>query len=365
MFHVKHRRIGLVALAAVAILAAGCTGRIQQPEGWAAPTAIGDNLLVQSSTGQFSLIRPDSGDIIWTYPTEDTDKRPFYASPIVDGSTVYLADYLGGVTRLEVGNGAPELQWTRDLAAQVVATPVLLGSSLLVSTEDGHIAVLATADGAVERTIQTADRRIWGTPAYAGSTIYVTDLDHGATVAFDVASGDQIWEQTGTGASAADLELDGNLLLVAAFDRALHALDVDTGGSEVWTFAGDGWFMARPLVQGNTVYAATMQGTVYAIDRATGAEKWSYTAAGEAEFRSSVVVVDGAVLAASRDGRLFSIDASSGSLNWSEQAVEDGKVNANIYTDGSKVYLLTSKYSLASVDLATRLARPIAMAADR
>jgi eukaryotic-like serine/threonine-protein kinase len=264
-----------------------------------------------------------------------------------------------------VGNGAPELQWTHDLAAQVVATPVVVGSSLLVSTEDGHIAVISAADGTVQHTIKTADRRIWGTPASAGSTIYVTDLDHGATVAFDVTSGDQIWEQKGTGASAADLELDGNLLLVAAFDRALHAIDVDTAGSEVWTFEGDGWFMGRPLIQGNTVYAATMQGTVYALDRATGTQKWSYTAADKAEFRSAVVVVDGSVLAASRDGRLLSIDASSGTLNWSKQAVESGKVNANIYTDGSQVYLLTSSYDLVTVDLATQAARPVTMAANR
>lgn len=365
MFHVKHRQIGLMALVVVSILAIGCTGRIQQPEGWAAPTAIGDNLLVQSGTGQFSLIQPSSGDVLWTYPTEDFEKHPFYASPVVDGSTLYIADYLGRVTRLELGNGAPQPSWTHDLAAQVVATPILIGSSLLVSTEDGHIAVLAAADGTLERRITTADRRIWGTPASAGSTIYVTDLDHGATVAFDLTSGEQIWEQTGTGASAADLELDRNLLLVPAFDRALHAIDVDTAGSEIWTFEGDGWFMGRPLIQGNTVYAATMQGTVYAIDRATGTEKWSYTAPDKAEFRSALVVVDGAVLAASRDGRLFSIDASTGTLNWSEQAVESGKVNANIYADGSQVYLLTSSYALVTVDLATQIAKPITMAANR
>jgi outer membrane protein assembly factor BamB len=364
MFHVKHRWLGALALLALATVATGCAS-IQGPEGWAAPAPIGGSILIQSSGGQFSLVNPSTGATAWVYPDEDDDKRPFYATPLVEGATIYVVDYLGRVTRLETGNGAPETVWTQELDTQVVATPLLLGSSLFVPTEGGEIIVLATSNGASERVIKTADRRIWGSPAAGGAAIYVTDLDHGATIAFDAATGSQIWEQTSTGASAADLSLDADLLLVGAFDRSLHALDVASGGSEAWTFEGDGWFMGRPLVEGNTVYAATMRGTVYAIDRATGAERWSYTPDEIAEFRSTLVIVDGTVLAAARDGRLFSIDASSGALNWSAQAVDDGNVNADIYTDGSTVYLLTSKHALVSVDLSTRLPRLIPVVANR
>lgn len=357
MFHVKRspksrstvRGVLFAALASVALFAVGCGG-IQKPDGWASPVQVGDGVLVQARSGQMSLINPSGGQLSWQFPSDDEGDRPFYATPVVDGDVIYFVDYKGRVTRVDASSGQPVESWATEVHAQVVATPMLRDGSLFVPAGGGTVFVLDAASGNVIRKIETDDQRIWASPAANGGTIYITDLDNGATSAFDRTSGELLWEQTSTGASAADLVLDDDLLFVGSFDRSLHSLSVTQGGEERWVARGDGWFMSRPLVNGDTVFAATMRGSVYAIDRATGAERWSYTAPEDAEFRAAPVLVGGNVVVAARDGRVFALDAGSGTLSWSQDTQADGNLNADPLVDGDHIYYTTSKHNLVRVD---------------
>ncbi|MCA9850341.1 MAG: PQQ-binding-like beta-propeller repeat protein, partial [Dehalococcoidia bacterium] len=222
--------------------------------------------------------------------------------------------------------------------------------TLYVATADGRIVLIDAATGTVGETLRTSDRRIWGSPAFQGGTLYIGDLDNGTTVAIDATSGDVVWEQEISGPSAADLLLDGDLLIVGAFDQHLHALEVANGGQERWAFPGDGWFLARPLVSDGIVYAATMNGVVYAIDRATGAEVWSFVAGEDAEFRAAPVIAAGHLIAIARDGRVFALDLQSGDVAWQQDATLEGNVNANPTVVDSDIYLVTSRHELVRVD---------------
>lgn len=378
MFHVKHslrwpfltrnvsretfsrgRVLGLLFLGALVL--AGC-GSIQKPEGWAAPVAVGDALLVQARTGQLSLVDPETGAVRWRYPEDDHGDRPFYATPVVDGDSVYLVDYKGRVTRLDVGSGLPAQAWEVEAGHQVVATPLLLGDSLHVPTEHGDIVVLDAA-GAEQRRVRTADRRIWGSPAGAGGDLYVTDLDHGSTLALDGSTGDEVWEQEASGASAADLALDGDRLFVGSFDRRLHALETGSNGAEAWAFEGDGWFVGRPLAAGGTVYGVTMRGTVYAIDREAGTQQWLYHLEG-GEFRSAPVIVDGKLVVAARDGRIVVLDAATGAESALQDVEIEGAFNANPAVLGDVVYYLTSKHDLLAYDVGGNTVRSIPIAGE-
>lgn len=348
VFHVKHRRRLLAgALLSVALFGTACAN-IQRPEGWAAPADVDGDVLVQTSTGQVSLVDPASGSIAWSFPNEDKRDHAFYATPIVDGDAAYLADYAGRIARVSVTDASEA--WAVDLGAHVVATPILDGDTLYVATADGRIVLIDAATGTVGETLRTSDRRIWGSPAFQGGTLYIGDLDNGTTVAIDATSGDVVWEQEISGPSAADLLLDGDLLIVGAFDQHLHALEVANGGQERWAFPGDGWFLARPLVSDGIVYAATMNGVVYAIDRATGAEVWSFVAGEDAEFRAAPVIAAGHLIAIARDGRVFALDLQSGDVAWQQDATLEGNVNANPTVVDSDIYLVTSRHELVRVD---------------
>ena len=359
------RRFALIGLVAAALFLVGCAG-IQTPDGWAAPVEVVDRLLIQSRHGQFSLVDRNTGAALWRYPANDAKDRPFYSTPVVNGTTVYLIDYKGRAVRLETQGTEPVVEWQRDLQAEVVATALLRGNNLIIPTDNGHVVTLDSRTGEVRQVVQIADRRIWGSPAASGTSVYVADMDKGETTAFDVNSGDRLWSQALSGASGADLTLDGNLLLVGSFDSALHALDVDANGTERWAFRGDGWFMTRPLVESGIIYAATMRGTVYAIDRNNGGQRWAYTAADGAEFRSAPVMIGNAVVIAARDGRLFSINAASGALNWVQRVVDDGNIHADLFVSGTDIFILTSKHRLVRVDVAANgLFQTVPVAANR
>jgi outer membrane protein assembly factor BamB len=199
--------------------------------------------------------------------------------------------------------------------------------------------------------VHTSDRRIWGSPAATSTTIFIGDLDNRATVALNSTTGESLWEQAISGATAADLTLDGDLLLVGSFDQHLHALDITRNGEERWAFRGRGWFMGPPTVLGGTVYAATMGGGVYAIDRDNGAAVWERVLEG-AEFRAAPVVVGGSLVTVDRGGTVYSFSLSNGELQWSQRVVDDGNVNANAMVDGTDLYVVTSKQRLVRVDLA-------------
>ncbi len=350
MFHVKHRLIGLLVL--TALFATGCAS-IQSPEGWAAPVEVGDRMIVQSATGQVSLVDPANGQVAWVYPQDDSRDRAFYATPIIDGDTVYLADYSGRITRLGAGGSAPEAAWVTELGAHVVATPALEDGVLYVPAADGRVVLIETEAGLVTSTIHTDDRRIWGAPALRGGTIYIGDLDNGQTVALDVTSGDRVWEQEISGPTAADLVLDGELLLAGAFDQHLHALDVSNGGAERWAFQGKGWFLGRPVVGSGVIYAATMNGWVYAIDRETGAQIWAVDIDG-AQFRAAPVIQGGNLIVVARDGRVLSLGLENGNVAWEQDATNEGNVNANPLIIGTDIYLVTSRHELVRVDASRR-----------
>ena len=346
MFHVKHRLAGLLVL--TALFATGCAA-IQSPEGWAAPVEVGGRMIVQSASGQVSLVDPANGQVAWVYPADDSRDRALYATPIIDGDTVYLADYSGRVTRLGAGGSAPQTAWETELGAHVVATPAYADGLLYVPTADGRVVVLETEAGLVTSTIQTADRRIWGAPVLRGGTIYIGDLDNGQTVALDAESGEPIWQQEISGPTAADLVLDGGLLLAGAFDQRLHALDVANNGEERWAFQGKGWFLGRPVVDSGVVYAATMSGYVYAIDRETGAQIWAVEV-DDAQFRAAPAIQGNSLIVVARDGRVLSLSTANGNIAWEQDATTEGNVNANPLIIGTDIYLVTSRHELVRVD---------------
>ncbi len=366
MFHVKHKRqaprLGrfglLTAIAVFGIFASACVG-IATADGWPGLAQTDDDFLVtQVDRGRVAAIDPTDGRQLWLFPdqlpggaidpaNDDIELGSTYATPVIDGNAIYLVSYDGLAVRVEVSDGRIEVAWYAELNEEVVATPLLANGTLYVPTDTGAVISLDAETGGIERRFPVSNGRIWGQPVLQGNVLYLSDLDERATFALDLDTGSVLWEQGLTASSPADLVLDGNLLIVGSFDRALHALDITAGGDERWRFQGDGWFVGPPRINGETLYAATMRGTVYALDR-NGNEIWSYTVEDE-EFRASPLLIDDVVVVASRDGLVLGLDADTGAQRW-ESIVEGVGVNAHGLQLNSSVYFITTDHELLRVD---------------
>ena len=361
MFHVKHSaRSALALLAASALLLTGCSAA-SAPNGWAGPVASGSNLvIVEGKPGQLVAMNPKDGSRVWQYPDTVKDagstnqggktlNGTLYARPVVGDGVIYLAAYNGQVTRLNYDGNNRTPAWQIDLKTAVVATPQLRGDRLYIFTEDGHVIVLNAKDGATAATYRPTDGRVWGAPALRDSTFYIGSLDSSDLVALNADSGATEWKQKLAGASAADVVVDGDLLVIASFDRALHGFDAAGKGTERWRFAGDGWFVGAPLVAKHTIYAASMRGTVYALDE-NGKAIW-HRAYADREFRSAPVLVGDTLVVIARDGTAYGLAASDGSERWTKST--DAKVEADGLLLDSTLFYVTAARNLLRLDPTT------------
>ncbi|MGE3856248.1 MAG: PQQ-binding-like beta-propeller repeat protein [Dehalococcoidia bacterium] len=365
MKHPQSRRpwIALTGLiTGVALLATACTGDTHPAKGWAPPVpAPGNTLLVQSGAGRLTATKPD-GTRVADYQVPgpmtsaffglrqvQSSPTPLYATPLVDGSTAYIVSHDGRVVRLSLENSSLAEQWTVDLHQKVVATPILRGDRLYVSTENGHLEVLNTANGTVISSSRPTDGRVWGSPAMLDGRIFIGTLDSSQVLAVNADTGAVEWEQPKVGASASQLVVEGDTLVVASFDRTIHALDT-AGGAERWRFVGDGWFVGAPLVTQQAVYAGSMRGSAYALDR-QGKMLWRFQREG-LEFRSTPVLIGDTLVMLDRNGVAVGLNAADGTEKWTRTA-EGTTIDANAAAVDGAVFAVTNDYRLLRVDPAT------------
>ncbi|MYD65916.1 MAG: PQQ-binding-like beta-propeller repeat protein [Chloroflexi bacterium] len=364
MFHVKHRlralpRPLLAALGLLALLAAACATDLGSPDGWAAPVEADGLVLVQANKGELVAVRLGDGParVAWRFPEDAAlpagvdpddldDIEAFYATPVVDDGTVYLASFSGEVLAVDITGDGPRLAWITRLTHELVASPVLRGSVLYVPTEGGELLPLDADTGAMGASLATATERYWSRPAVGGSAIYVAGLDRHVRAAEPQAG--ERWALELEGAVAGDLLLDGETLFVGALDRRMYALDVLADGAERWRFQGDGWFWSRPLIDGDTLYVTTTNGSVYALDARSGTEQWQFREVDD-EIRAQPVLAGGVLVVAMREGVLFGLDPSTGVRQW-QQTLSGSKLLADPLVLESSILYVTDGGDLISVD---------------
>jgi len=178
--------------------------------------------------------------------------------------------------RLVAVNPQGEILWEHDLPGNVLGTPALTARGQLYVTyfsERPSTGTLLALDALTGKplwrepfsiTAAPGKRAFFSAGALArGKRVYVTCLNH-QVYALDAASGALQWEQElPSGSAATPTWVEEGLLLVAANDGCLHALDAETG---TWIGAvtlGGNLFTA-PLIHEQTVFVGSDSGALAA-----------------------------------------------------------------------------------------------------
>ena len=168
-----------------------------------------------------------------------------------------------------------EVLWEHALGDQVTiyATPVLAGGHIVVADDQGTVVALDPDDGAVQWT-QTLPAPVYASIAANETGLFVPST-RGRFFALDAAQGRIRWHFTlpDTTVHFTAPAVDGSLVVVGASDGALRAFDAVTGTLR-WTFQNDAALRATPLLTPQTVYIGNMAHSLFAIDRETGTLKW-------------------------------------------------------------------------------------------
>jgi len=258
--------------------------------------------------------------------------------------------------------------WRHRLAAEISASPVVVGNLLYVAAENGNLYAFDL----------TTHKQVWlyrteggigSTPAFADGKLYVLSRD-GYLAALDAATGKALWRfrtggearfgvPGGYGMPKADgitpdpwdfwlsspLVQDGRVYFGSS-DHHVYALDAITG-QEAWRFEADDSIHAAPALSDGRLFIATWGTTLYALDAATGAKLWDFQGGKDADIGifqgfSAAPTVDGeTVYIGSRDGYMRAFNVADGTLRWAYDA-EKSWVLATAAVDADSLYFPTS-----------------------
>lgn len=143
-------------------------------------------------------------------------------------------------------------------------------------------------------------------PTIVDGIVYINDCSE-KTFAFDVFTGEKVWEQSTSGGTATIAYHDGRLYF-ASEGTPYYCLDASSGNPQ-WTsdYAQHGSSgVADGLVFFGETIASTDSARVIALDCETGAEVWSYkTSSCSSGFQGSPSITDGVMYYPCTDGYLY------------------------------------------------------------
>lgn len=260
---------------------------------------------------------------------EGADEFYLKLTPVVDESSVFVADREGDVARITIDSGSTV--WNSEIDRLISAGPGLGDGQLYLGTTEGEVIALSAEDGQ-QRWSTRVSSEVLAAPRYSQGVVVVRTGD-GKLFGLESASGKRLWvydrtEPTLTlrGVSA---PLLSETLALAGFDSGhLVALDLRTG-KLIWdtrvvlpSGRSDLERMvdidSEPQLYQGVAYVAAYQGKLAAIDSGSGQTLWtrdlsSYAGMGLGEEEIYLTGSDGAV---------WALDRHSGDTVWKQEALK-------------------------------------------
>lgn len=145
----------------------------------ASPYVIGERVYICTNDNTLYALDARNGADIWSINAPRGGDPLGYSSPVVAGSTLYVAGLgdNGEVYAIDTAKG--DIKWRGRIGRQIYDSSVTIapdGKSLAIMAVRGRVAVLDTASGTVMWQYELGPGNIFSTPAYDGSTVYTVTM---------------------------------------------------------------------------------------------------------------------------------------------------------------------------------------------
>ena len=253
--------------------------------------------------------------IDWEFELEDD---AFTNSPVIAGSTVFVASTEGELIALSLDKGKE--QWRYSAKNVFLASPSFRNGRIYIGDRKGWVHCVNAANG----------QAIWGFPSnqiidkavnFDGDRVLFTNED-GLLYCLDAKNGKEIWRYQSKAEDKNEQPLEcfptvvGRFVLLGGCNGYLIVIDLDTG-KEVRSIELDDSTGSAAANDGKLAFLGTVGKTVWAIDYTTGRVAWEYHADKHAaEYRSSAAVTPTRIFVGSRDRRLHAINRVTGKAVW-------------------------------------------------
>lgn len=243
------------------------------------PASDGSRIYVASFDGNVLALDPETGQERWKTELN----MQLSAGPAAHDGLVAVASRDGHVIVLDAITGVEK--WRTYIAGEALSQPLINDDFIVVQTIDNRLRALSRFDGrqrwAIEQTAPALTLRGVASPLLVGSSV-IAGFDNGHLAAIDVKTGDIVWDSMlamSSGRSDLDRLSDvngaiavvGQDIFAAGYNGLIAALASESGqilwSREISSHVG-------VAADWNSVYTAREDGEVIAMSRRDGAEAW-------------------------------------------------------------------------------------------
>jgi outer membrane protein assembly factor BamB len=216
-------------------------------------------------------LRVEDGSIVWTLDAGNL----FQSKAATDGERFFVGGWDNHFRGIDATTGR-EI-WKRELGRRqvivpdfsafspAITSPVVADGIVYVSTNDGTLHALNTADGSTVWTINR-ERMGYSSPAVSEGVVYVVLNDKSLAIALDAKTGEVKWEVDTRGTVYdSGMAVGTDTVHVGLVEGVLLALDRATGAEIRRHRLDSGFLFATPAVSGDRVFVSTMTGRLQAL----------------------------------------------------------------------------------------------------
>lgn len=245
------------------------------------PAVVDGVVYAAGMAGVVAAIDAATGDVVWTH---DVGGAVETGIAVADGR-VHVTAMNNRHVALDASSG--ELLWELNTLDAGTTTPLVMGDRVIIGSRSANVQIRDAATG--DKIWTASYGASWvqsGGAALGDDAFAIGSSDLGVVRAYDLATGDVVWNTTLGGwpwavpavadgvVYATNIRIDYQL----PWDAALHALDAETG-AVLWTAAGapaltwqpDGFDVygagAAPAIADDVVIVILLDGTVKAFKR--------------------------------------------------------------------------------------------------
>ena len=272
-----------------------------------------------------------TGKVLWKQTANKTTTHEGYHqkygsfasyAPVTDGKRVWALFGSYGLYCYDVDG---KLLWKKDLPAMRMVmqfgeggSPVLAGSKLLVKLDQQQTgSFIAAYDKDTGKELWRKDREeisSWSNPLVvkAGNRSLAIASATGKTRAYDLETGEVVWECAGLGANVipAPVAADGTVFVMSGFRNPnLLAIKIDSKGdlsgtaAIVWTNQKGNSYTPSPVLLDGKIYFVSDNGLVSCLNAATGEAYYRQQRLPKAyNFKASPVAANGKLYLATEEG---------------------------------------------------------------
>lgn len=288
----------------------------------ASPVVADGRVYTLDAAGRVTAFNVSGGGQAWrasVVPEGEKNPQKGYGGGLAyEAGRLYVATGFGTVVALDPRSGK-EL-WNRQIGVPIRTSPTAAQDRIVVVTTEGEVICLSGPDGAENWRFKGLSERASfitnASPAIDGDTV-VAPFVSGDVVALKLSTGQAVWTES--------LARTRTASSLAAMSDA-----------------------ARPAIEGGVTFAVGHAGRMIATNTRTGERLWSVPIPG---IQQPAVAGD-AVFVVDTGGQLMALTRRDGKALWTTKLAGDGTWSGPVLA-GSRLWLVSSKGQLVSVDAAT------------